>query len=196
MIPNTIEATLQIESATDKALREELTQLKTQGEAPDWYTLNSWKIIKGTYVFEKVVPETGNTTSETPKDMYHRVAQSAAKHLGKPELESRFFDVIWKGWLGLATPVATNLGTDRGLPISCFSSWIDDSVDSIFNTLHEVSCMTSKGGGTAVIMNEIRERGADIYGGGKSEGVVPWAKIYNEAIKRVSQGKQHCPLLA
>jgi len=57
---------------------------------------------------------------ETPKKAYRRVAAAAAIRLKKPELENKFYKIIWNGWLGLASPVLSNMGTDRGLPISCF----------------------------------------------------------------------------
>jgi len=57
---------------------------------------------------------------ETPRKAYRRVANAVADRLGKPELANKFFKYIWNGWIGLASPVLSNTGTDRGLPISCF----------------------------------------------------------------------------
>jgi len=57
---------------------------------------------------------------ETPRKAYRRVAKAIAERIRKPELESKFFKYIWNGWIGLASPVLSNTGTDRGLPISCF----------------------------------------------------------------------------
>ena len=65
---------------------------------------------------------------ETPKDAYWRVATTVAKRLNKPELASKFFNYIWQGWLCLASPVLSNTGTDRGLPISCFGIDVGDSI--------------------------------------------------------------------
>lgn len=68
---------------------------------------------------------------ESPRDAYMRVASTVAKRLYKPELTDNFFDYIWKGWLCLASPVLSNTGTDRGLPISCFGIDVGDSINDI-----------------------------------------------------------------
>ena len=68
---------------------------------------------------------------ETPKDAYWRVSTTVAKRLGKPELATKFFDYIWKGWLCLASPVLSNTGLERGLPISCFGIDVADSIQDI-----------------------------------------------------------------
>ena len=69
--------------------------------------------------------------NETPKKAYRRVASAAAMRLKKPELENKFYKMLWNGWLGLASPVFSNMGTDRGLPISCFGIDTPDSIRGI-----------------------------------------------------------------
>ena len=125
---------------------------------------------------------------ETPKKAYRRVAQAAAKRLNKPELENKFFKLIWNGWLGLASPVISNMGTDRGLPISCFGIDTPDSVRGIGLTNAELMKLTSQGGGVGISVSRIRPRGTLITGNGKSEGVVPWCKIYDSSIIATNQG--------
>ena len=125
---------------------------------------------------------------ETPKKAYRRVANAAARRLGKPELENKFFKIIWNGWLGLASPVISNMGTDRGLPISCFGIDTPDSIRGISLTNAELMKLTSQGGGVGISVSRIRPRGAQIAGNGKSEGVVPWCKIYDSAIIATNQG--------
>ena len=125
---------------------------------------------------------------ETPKKAYRRVANAAARRLGKPELENKFFKIIWNGWLGLASPVISNMGTDRGLPISCFGVDTPDSIRGISLTNAELMKLTSQGGGVGISVSRIRPRGAQIAGNGKSEGVVPWCKIYDSAIIATNQG--------
>ena len=125
---------------------------------------------------------------ETPKKAYRRVAQAAAKRLNKPELENKFFKIIWNGWLGLASPVISNMGTDRGLPISCFGIDTPDSIRGISLTNAELMKLTSQGGGVGISVSRIRPRGTPIAGNGKSEGVVPWCKIYDSAIIATNQG--------
>ena len=125
---------------------------------------------------------------ETPKKAYKRVAESVAQRLKKPEMAKQFFDIIWKGWLGLASPVISNMGTDRGLPISCFGVDTPDSVRGIGLTNAELMKLTASGGGVGISVSRIRERGEEISGNGKSEGVVPWCKIYDSAIIATNQG--------
>ena len=125
---------------------------------------------------------------ETPKKAYKRVVSSIASRLGRPDLENKFFKYIWNGWIGLASPVLSNTGTDRGLPISCFGIDTPDSIRGIGLTNAELMKLTSQGGGVGISLSRIRERGAPIKGNGRSEGVVPWAKIYDSTIIATNQG--------
>jgi ribonucleoside-diphosphate reductase alpha chain len=125
---------------------------------------------------------------ETIKTAYRRVARAAATRLRKPELENKFYKLMWNGWLGLASPVLSNMGTDRGLPISCFGVDTPDSIRGIGLTNAEVMKLTSQGGGVGISVSRIRSRGTSITGNGKSEGVVPWCKIYDSTIIATNQG--------
>ena len=125
---------------------------------------------------------------ETPKKAYRRVAHAVAMRLNRPDLESKFFKYIWNGWIGLASPVLSNTGTDRGLPISCFGIDTPDSVRGIGLTNAELMRLTSYGGGVGISLSRIRGRGESITGNGRSEGVVPWAKIYDSTIIATNQG--------
>jgi ribonucleoside-diphosphate reductase alpha chain len=125
---------------------------------------------------------------ETPKKAYRRVSIAAAARLNRPDLENKFFKILWNGWLGLASPVLSNMGTDRGLPISCFGVDTPDSIRGIGLTNAELMKLTSVGGGVGISLSRIRPRGKEIKGNGKSEGVVPWAKIYDSTIIATNQG--------
>jgi len=125
---------------------------------------------------------------ETPKKAYRRVANAVAARLNRPDLENKFFKYIWNGWIGLASPVLSNTGTDRGLPISCFGIDTPDSIRGIGLTNAELMRLTSLGGGVGISLSRIRERGSPIKGNGKSEGIVPWAKIYDSTIIATNQG--------
>ena len=125
---------------------------------------------------------------ETPKKAYRRVAHAVASRLNRPDLESKFYKYIWNGWIGLASPVLSNTGTDRGLPISCFGIDTPDSVRGIGLTNAELMRLTSYGGGVGISLSRIRGRGEGITGNGRSEGVVPWAKIYDSTIIATNQG--------
>jgi ribonucleoside-diphosphate reductase alpha chain len=125
---------------------------------------------------------------ETPRKAYRRVSRAVAERVDRPELENKFFKYIWNGWIGLASPVLSNTGTNRGLPISCFGVDTPDSIRGIGLTNAELMRLTSLGGGVGISVSRIRPRGTYITGNGKSEGVVPWCKIYDSAIIATNQG--------
>jgi len=127
---------------------------------------------------------------ETPKKAYRRVASTIAKRLDRPDLENKFFRYMWKGWLNLASPVLSNTGTDKGLPISCFGIDTPDSIRGIGLTNAELMRLTSLGGGVGIGLSKVRGRGQKIgkESLGQSEGVVPWAKIYDSTIIATNQG--------
>ena len=158
-----------------------LDDLKQAGLAPVWYTEESYKTVCGGYLCE----------GETPFDMYKRVAKSAAAYINRPDLEDKFFDYMFnKNWLNPASPVLSNTGTDRGLNISCYGVDLEDSVFGIYDAIKEMALLTKGGGGVGLSMSRIRGRGTPIKGGanGKSEGIVPWAKVADSAILATSQG--------
>lgn len=101
----------------------------------------------------------------------------------------RFYDYMSKGYYSLASPVWSNFGMDRGLPISCFGSYIGDSLDQIMYTHAEVGMMTKVGGGTSGYFGDIRPRGSEISKNGKSNGTFPFATLFDQLMTVVSQGK-------
>ena len=127
---------------------------------------------------------------ENPKKAYKRVADAVAKRLDRPDLANKFFKYMWKGWLNLASPVLSNTGTDKGLPISCFGIDTPDSIRGIGLTNAELMRLTSLGGGVGIGLNRVRGRGSKIGNGetGQSEGIVPWAKIFDSTIIATNQG--------
>ena len=147
-------------------------------EYPEWMDEISLATISKGYLLP----------GETVKTAYRRVANASAERLKKPELASKFFKYIWNGWIGLASPVISNMGTDRGLPISCFGIDTPDSIRGIGLTNAELMKLTASGGGVGISVSRIRKRGEHITGNGKSEGVVPWCKIYDSAIIATNQG--------
>lgn len=125
---------------------------------------------------------------ETPKDAYWRVATTIAKRLNKPDMASKFFDYIWKSWLCLATPVLSNTGTERGLPISCYLIDIDDSIFDIGQKNAELMNLAKHGGGVGISINRIRPAGSPIKNNGTTDGVVPFCKILDSSILATNQG--------
>jgi len=141
-----------------------------------------------TEIYVKTISKGYLMKGETPKDAYWRVCTTVARRLGKPELASKFFDYVWKGWLNLATPVLSNTGTERGLPISCFGIDVADSVFDIGNKNLEMMLLAKHGGGVGIGVNQIRPAGSIIKGNGTSDGVVPFVKIYDSTILATNQG--------
>ena len=125
---------------------------------------------------------------ESPKEAYVRVSKAVARRLYKPELADTFFEYIWNGWLCLASPVLSNTGTDRGLPISCFGIDVADSISDIGTKNLEMMLLAKHGGGVGIGINMIRPAGAKITGNGTSDGVVPFCKIYDSTILATNQG--------
>jgi ribonucleoside-diphosphate reductase alpha chain len=125
---------------------------------------------------------------EKPINAYIRVSRAVADRLGKPEMADKFFQYIWNGWLNLATPVLSNTGTDRGLPISCYGIDIADSVYDIGTKNLEMMLLAKHGGGVGVGFNRIRPAGSKISKNGTSDGVIPFSKIFDSTILATSQG--------
>ena len=125
---------------------------------------------------------------ETPKDAYWRVATTVANRLRKPEMADKFMKYIWKGWLNLASPVLSNTGTERGLPISCFGIDVADSINDIGQKNLELMLLAKHGGGVGIGHNQIRPAGTNITDNGTSDGVVPFIKINDSTILATNQG--------
>ena len=141
-----------------------------------------------TDVYKKTISGGYLYNGETPKEAYERVSTTVARRLGKPEMAETFFNYIWNGWLCLASPVLSNTGTDRGLPISCFGIDVADSIQDIGQKNLEMMLLAKHGGGVGVGINQIRPAGAKITGNGTSDGVVPFCKIYDSTILATNQG--------
>lgn len=121
-------------------------------------------------------------------DAFKRVSKFAARRLKRKELQPIFYEAIEKNWLCLASPVLSNMGTERGLPISCFGVDTDDSIEGIASANSELMRLTSQGGGVGIGVSRVRGRGKEIASNGISEGVVPWCKIYDSTILATNQG--------
>ena len=121
-------------------------------------------------------------------DAYKRVSKFAARRLKRKDLQPFFYEAIEKNWLCLASPVLSNMGTERGMPISCFGIDVGDSIEGIDDANSELMRLSSQGGGVGIGVSRIRGRGKSIKDNGVSEGVVPWCKIYDSTILATNQG--------
>ena len=154
----------------------------------NWIKGEDYPVWGDTDVYKKTISGGYLLLGESPKDAYMRVAKTVARRLYKPELAEKFFQYIWDGWLCLASPVLSNTGTDRGLPISCFGIDVGDSIYDIGTKNLEMMLLAKHGGGVGIGINMIRPAGAKITGNGTSDGVVPFCKIYDSTILATNQG--------
>lgn len=125
---------------------------------------------------------------ETVEGAISRICTAAAKRLYKPELKEPFQEMIERGWMSLSSPIWANMGTERGLPISCFNVHVPDSIESITHKLGEVIMQTKTGGGTSGYFGDLRGRGSAVTDNGKSSGAVSFMKLFDTAMDTISQG--------
>ena len=116
------------------------------------------------------------------------IADAAEKHLGIKGFADKFYDYMGRGFYSLASPIWSNYGTDRGFPVSCFGSFIDDSVESILYGHAENGMLMKSGGGTSGYFGAVRPRGAPIRGNGESSGSVHFMEMFDKLASVVSQG--------
>lgn len=154
--------------------------MRTSTERPPFYWLNeeSRRFLSRDYLLPGVSAE----------QRIRQIADYAEGILGIGGFGDKFYDYIARGWYSLATPVWTNFGLRRGLPISCYGSYIEDDSASILFTASEVGMMTKLGGGTSAYFGKLRPRGAPIRDNGYSNGSFSFAKLFDRMIEVFSQG--------
>lgn len=173
-----------------EALSLERKDLQQRGECPEWFTTAGYQLFKEKYLYK----------AKTPKEQYRRIAKTAAKHIKVlpdnfeySSWEEAFFELLWKGWLSPSTPILANMGTSRGLPVSCSGQYVGDSIEEIYSARRETAILTKHGFGTAGYLGDIRPRGAKISGGSKSVGVVPVINSFVNDMNYVAQGSCYHP---
>ena len=125
---------------------------------------------------------------QTAEERIRNIADTAEKHLGIEGYADKFYDYMSRGFYSLASPVWSNYGTDRGLPVSCFGSYIDDDMESILEGHSENGMLMKSGGGTSGYFGALRGRGAPIKDAGESSGSVHFMQMYDTLASVVSQG--------
>ncbi len=143
-----------------------------------WLTENSRKFLQAGYLKEGVSPE----------ERIREIAEYAESLLKKEGFADKFYGYMAEGYFSLASPVWSNFGRDRGLPISCFGSYIDDDMGSILYTQAEVGMMSKLGGGCSGYFGNLRHRGAPIKDNGESSGAVHFMQLFDKLVDVVSQG--------
>jgi len=144
----------------------------------EWLNKHSRDFLQNGYLIEGI----------TPEQRIRQIADKAEEILGVKGFADKFYDYMGRGYYSLSSPVWANFGTDKGLPISCFGSHIDDNMASILNAQAEVGMMSKLGGGTSGYFGKLRGRGAPITNNGKSSGAVHFMKLFEGIIDVVSQG--------
>ena len=144
-----------------------------------WLNKDSRKFLERGYLIE------GETPEQRIKDIADR-AQALLDDM--PGFSDKFVDYMAKGFYSLSSPIWSNFGRKRGLPISCFGSYIDDTMASILEKIGEVGQMTKHGGGTSAYFGALRGRGSEISSGGSSTGSVHFMELYDKLMNVVSQG--------
>lgn len=124
----------------------------------------------------------------TALDRIRFIAEHAERKLGIEGYADKFYHYMARGYFSLSSPIWSNFGLDRGLPISCFGSYIGDSIHEIMVTTAEVGMMSKIGGGTSAYFGDIRPRGSAIKNNGKSDGSFNFSKLFDTVIDVISQG--------
>ncbi len=162
-----------------KEFGDERKEHQAQGLLPEWFSTAGWQLFKSKYLHQ----------AGSFREQVERIAKTTARHTYDPVLyEGRFFNLIWKGWLSCSTPVLANMGTTRGLPVSCSGGVIDDSIDGFYSSRRETALLTKHGFGTSSYLGDVRHRGSPISVGGVASGVLPVIKGFVQDSQDVSQG--------
>ena len=144
-----------------------------------WLNKDSRKFLERGYLLE----------GETPEQRMQDIADRAQELLDDmPGFADKFFDYMSRGFYSLASPIWSNFGRSRGLPISCFGSYIPDDMNGILTKIGEIGTMSKVGGGTSAYFGDVRGRGAPISSGGAATGVHHQLTVFDSLINYVSQG--------
>ena len=164
-----------------KDLSKERKQLQKEGGIPEWYTTAGWQLFKSKYLYE----------ANDVREQFERIARTASLHLPAEWQDiafDKFFSIMWSGEFSNSTPVLSNTGTNRGLPVSCQGSYFEDSILGIYEERKNLAVHTKNGFGTSGYLGNIRCRGSDISVGGKSEGLLPVIEGLIKDAQYVTQG--------
>lgn len=163
-------------------LSAERKHLQSIGDLPSWVTTGGWQMLKEKYLLP----------NQSLRQRFEQIANTAAEHV--PVMQHKyykesFFNMMWKGHLALSTPVLANMGTDRGMPVSCAGNYVEDSISGFYDAYKETALLTKHGFGTSSYLGDIRPRGSAIKSGGKASGVLDVVTSFVDDMKKVSQGQ-------
>ena len=144
-----------------------------------------WVTDETRQFMEKGYLDPGQTVEERARE----IANHAGMILGDEEFADKFYENLALGWYSLSTPVWVNFGKNKGLPISCFGTQVEDDTFDILRGAAEIGAMSKVGGGTATYFGKLRPRGSKISSGGETNGAVSMMELYNTTTNVISQGK-------
>jgi ribonucleoside-diphosphate reductase alpha chain len=143
-----------------------------------WLNKDSRKFLERGYLLE----------GETAEQRIRQIAETAERFLNINGFADKFEDYVARGFYSLSSPIWSNFGRERGLPISCFGSYVPDTMEGIMDKVAETAIMTKHGGGTSAYFGDVRGRGEPISCGGESTGSVHFMELFNKLMNVVSQG--------
>ena len=162
-----------------QARKESMKKFNENSEKSfEWLNENSRKFLAAGYLGDSVSAE----------QRIADIAERAEHLLEMPGFAEKFYHYMSEGYYSLASPVWSNFGKERGLPISCFGSHVDDDIGNILYSQSEVGMMSKLGGGTSGYFGKIRHRGAAIKNNGEASGAVHIMRLFESMVDVVSQG--------
>lgn len=162
-------------------ISEERKLGQIEGHIPEWMTSAGYQMIKEKYLHQPTI-----------KDQFSLIARTAAKHIPEAQRETaynKFFWLMWEGIMSCSTPVLANMGTDKGLPVSCSGNYIDDSISGFYEARLENAVLTKHGFGTSSYLGDVRHRGA-LCKTGSASGAQPLVDGFGRDMEDVAQGAQ------
>jgi len=153
----------------------------------NWLTTNSRKFLERGYLVKGEIPETRMEDMARIAEQ-RLIKASSGAGLNFIGFADRFLGFLDKKFFSISSPIWSNFGRERGLPISCFGSYIPDDMSAILAKIGEVGTMTKVGGGTSGYFGDVRSRGSKISSGGESTGVHHQLTVFDSLTNYVSQG--------
>lgn len=164
-----------------KQLSEERKIMQEQGTLPEWFTTAGWQLFKQKYLYQ----------ADTYKEQIERIVHTAAEHLPEGFYErayNKFYELFWKGWLSPSTPILSNMGTARGMSVSCSGNKVANSIRSFYESRTDNAILTKECFGVSSDLSSINPRGTELDEGFKAAGVLPVFKGFVQDTIDVTQG--------
>lgn len=160
-------------------LSEERKVSQKAGDTPEWMSTAGYQMFKEKYLHQPTIRKQYELIASTAASVLPEVHRDAA--------ERKFFQLLWSGWVSPSTPILCNMGTDRGLPVSCSGGYVGDSIAGFYESRLETAILTKHGFGTSSYLGDVRPRGSRCKTGTAS-GVMPLIDGFVRDMEEVAQG--------